>query len=175
MEGRPPLPRAGGPAMGTTGDGWSVSGAGTAGPSIGGRRWAMRWEWPGRWTGAACAVAGCMPMLFGLLAGTAGAAGAQAVGSMMGGAVMVPAWVSALGAASWPLLLASAALLVWSFWRTRFPARAVAYAGVAVLIANQTHMTPWLFFPGLALIVLGFTLAYTGTRPAAARASRAVP
>lgn len=130
----------------------------------------MRWEWTGRWSGAACAVAGCMPMLFGLAAGAAGAVGAQAMGSMMG-SMMVPGWVTALGSVSWPLLLLSAALLVWSFWRTRAAVRAVAYAGVAVLLANQTHMTPWLFFPGMGLVALAFVLS--GLRPRGAAAGAA--
>lgn len=131
----------------------------------------MRSEWAGRWGGAACVVAGCMPMLFALLVGAAGATGAQVMGatmtagqSMPGSASQLPAWVAALGAASWPLLIVSAALLVWSFWRTRIVPRTVAYAGVAVLIANQLHMTPWLFFPALALLAAGFVLSYVSVR-----------
>jgi hypothetical protein len=136
----------------------------------------MRWEWAGRWGGAACAVAGCMPMLAAFAAGLSGAAGAgaaAAAGGMaagmgmapaVGAAPAVPGWVSALGSLSWPLLLGSAALLVASFWRTPPLPRAVAYAGVAVLLANQMHMRGWLFFPGMALEGAAFALAWAGRR-----------
>lgn len=130
----------------------------------------MRLDWAGRWTGAACAVAGCMPMIFTLLVGAAGAAGAQAMAmttGMTANGVMLPGWVQDLGSLSWPLFLLSAALLVWSFWRSRAAVRALAYAGVAVLLINQTHMTLWLFFPGLALVAAAFGLAFAAGRVAA--------
>lgn len=108
-----------------------------------------RWQWASRWGGAACAVAGCMPMLFALLAGTLGATGAQAMGSsmmttqgMMTNSFQKPAWVAYLGMASWPLLIVSVALLIWSFWRTAPFPRSVAYAGVFMLIVNEFYMRP---------------------------------
>lgn len=119
-----------------------------------------RWDWASRWGGAACAVAGCMPMLFALLAGTAGATGAQAMNSTMMMGTPVPSWVTALGSVSWPLLILSVALLVWSFWRTPAAVRIVAYFGVLMLVVNQFSMRPWLFFPALALLAAGFALAY---------------
>lgn len=144
-----------------------------------------RWEWAGRWGGAACAVAGCVPMLAALAAGVTGAAGAEVAGAaragaaatsgtmmmpVMGaaavgtsGAAAAPGWVAALGDASWPLLIVAAGLLVWSFWRTSGAARVVAYTGVAALIVNQLHMRSWLFLPAMALVAGGFVLSYVGT------------
>lgn len=123
----------------------------------------MRGEWPLRWTGAACAVAGCMPMLFALVAGVAGATAAQGMAMTMSGPMGAqPVWVTDLGTVSWPLLLVSAGLLVWSFARTAPRARAVAYVGVAGLIINQLNMTPWVFFPAMALVVAGFWLGRRG-------------
>ena len=136
----------------------------------------MHWEWAGRWGGAACAVAGCMPMLATFVAGLSGAAGAGAaaaasgmgMGMVAGTGPVVPGWVTALGSVSWPLLLVSAALLVASFWRTPPRPRAVAYLGVAVLLANQLHMRTWLFFPGMALVGAGFAMAWASRLRAAA-------
>ena len=101
-------------------------------------------------------------MLFAVAAGTAGAAGAAMTGAGVLAAGMAPAWVRVLGALSWPLLLASALLLLWSFWRAPPTARAVAYAGVALLLCNQLHMRTWLFAPGLGLVLLAFLLARGG-------------
>ncbi len=123
-------------------------------------------EWAGRWGGAACAVAGCMPLLFTLVAGTTAAAGSAAPMMMampLAGAV-TPAWVQALGTASWPLLAASVLLLGWSFWRAAALPRGLAYLAAAALIANRLHMTPWIFFPSMALLVAGFALSYAGRR-----------
>lgn len=119
-------------------------------------------EWLGRWGGAACAVAGCAPMLFAVVAGSAGAAGAAMTGMGTVAMGMAPAWVRVLGGLSWPLLAASVLLLLWSFWRAPPPARAVAYAGVALLLYNQLHMRTWLFAPGLGLVLLAFLLARAG-------------
>ena len=117
----------------------------------------MRAEWAGRWAGAACAVAGCTPLLFAALAGTAGAVGTQGVQmGMAGGTAMTPGWVAALGAASWPLVLLSIGLLVWSLWRAPLLARALGYAGTALLLANQFYMRLWLFLPALLLVLAGF-------------------
>ncbi len=129
-------------------------------------------QWLPRWGGAACAVAGCMPMLAALFGGAAAAAGSQGMGMMassMGGGMTAgtAGWVTALGNLSWPLLIVSVALLVWSFARTAARARAVAYAGVGLLVVNQLAMTPWLFLPALALLAIAFALAKIGRRSAA--------
>ncbi len=137
----------------------------------------MRAEWAGRWVGAACAVAGCTPMLFAAVAGTAGSVGAQGVRLVMGGMAggmrpMVPGWVVWLGAASWPLLLLSTGLLLWSLWRAPGMGRLLAYGGVALLLINQFHMRLWLFIPALLLLFGGFAASFllsgrsARTRPA---------
>lgn len=113
-------------------------------------------------------------MLVGMLGGVAGAVSAQGMSvsaAMMTGPVAgtgvgaTPvSWVAWLGRLSWPLLVVSILLLLVSFWRARPPARAVAYAGVALLVVNQFGMTPWLFLPALILVLTGFVLAATGRR-----------
>jgi len=123
-------------------------------------------NWLARWTGAACAVAGCMPMLAALVGGMAGASTGMAMGMM---APATPGWITALGSLSWPLLVVSAALLVWSFHRTSPRARTVAYAGVALLVVNQLSMTLWLFLPAMALVAIAFALARAGSGAAATR------
>lgn len=135
----------------------------------------MRAEWAGRWGGAACAVVGCVPLLFTLVAGTGAAVASAGTQMMMTAPVATatlepPAWVRALGQASWPLLAASVVLIVWSFWRTAPLPRALAYGAAVVLIANRLHMTAWLFFPAMALLAAGFVVAHRGRRlPAAPR------
>ena len=132
-------------------------------------------RWLPRWGGAACAVAGCMPMLAALFGGAAAAAGSQgmgmmastmgsAMGSATGGGMTAgtAGWVATLGSLSWPLLIVSVGLLLWSFARTAPRARAVAYAGVGLLVVNQLAMTPWLFLPALALLAIAFALARIG-------------
>ena len=132
----------------------------------------MRRTWLGRWLGLACGAAGCAPMLAALIGGAAGALGAQAHG--MGGmgatttAASVPGWVAVLGRWSWPLLVVSAVLLVASFWRTPPLPRAVAYAGVVLLIANQFSMNTWLLLPSVGLLLVAFLLASLRRRGAAA-------
>jgi hypothetical protein len=124
-------------------------------------------QWLPRWTGAVCAVAGCMPMLAAFLGGLAGAAGAQGSGMAMGMMAASPtppaAWITDLGHLSLPLLVVSAALLLWSFYRTEPRARAVAYAGVVLLIVNQISMTLWLFLPAMVLLAIAFALARAGS------------
>ncbi len=119
--------------------------------------------WAGRWGGAACAVAGCTPMLFALITGAAGVTSAQA----MAMPAMAPGWVTALGTVSWPLLLVSVALLVWSFWRTSALPRTVAYIATAGLVINQLHMTPWIFGPSMLLLLVAFAVSVRGVRRAA--------
>jgi hypothetical protein len=103
-----------------------------------------------------------MPMLFALAAGGAGAAGAQAMAMvpMSMGTAMTPGWVTALGMWSWPLLFVSVALLVWSFWRASPVSRGLAYIAVALLIVNRLDMTPWLFFPAMALLAGALALSW---------------
>ncbi len=106
-----------------------------------------------------------MPLLAALVAGTAAAAGSAGTQIMMAmpmAGMGTPGWVRALGAASWPLLAVAVVLLVWSFWRSAPLPRGVAYLAAAVLIANRLHMTPWLFFPAMALLAAGFALSTTG-------------
>ena len=138
-------------------------------------------RWLPRWGGAACAVAGCMPMLAALVGGAAAAAGSQgmgmmgsAMGSATGGGMTAgtAGWVTALGNLSWPLLIVSVGLLLWSFARTAPRARVVAYAGVGLLVVNQLAMTPWLFLPALALLAIAFALARIG-RPSGVPATAA--
>jgi chromate transport protein ChrA len=129
----------------------------------------MGTEWAGRWGGAACAVAGCVPLLFTLVAGTGAAVASASTQMMMTTPVATatlepPAWVRALASASWPLLAAAVVLIVWSFWRTTPLPRALAYAAAAVLIANRLHMTAWLFFPAMALLAAGFVVAQRARR-----------
>lgn len=126
-------------------------------------------EWGTRWTGAACAVVGCGPLLLTALAGAAGAAGAQAAGVMGRGMGMAAAgtWSMLLQDLSWPLLAVSVVLLLWSFRRAQLPARLAAYAGVAVLVINRLHMTLWFFLPALALVALGFVLDWSAARAGA--------
>ena len=126
----------------------------------------MRQTWWGRGLGMACGVAGCAPMIASLVGGVIGAVGAQGMqaGAMGMGmrtatASTVPGWVAVLGRFSWPLLILSVLLLISSFWRTRPLARTVAYIGVGLLIINQLNMTPWLFLPAMAALVLAFLLA----------------
>ena len=101
-------------------------------------------------------------MLFALAAGSAGVAGAQAMAMvpMSMGAAMTPGWVTALGMWSWPLLVVSGALLLWSFWRASPVSRALAYIAVALLVVNRLDMTPWLFFPAMALLAGAFVLSW---------------
>ncbi len=126
----------------------------------------MGTEWGTRWTGAACAIVGCAPLLLTALAGATGAVGAQAVG-VMGGGMAAGAWSMLLQDLSWPLLAVSAALLLWSFRQARLPARLAAYAGVMVLVINRLHMTLWLFLPALILLALGFVLEWSLARAGA--------
>jgi hypothetical protein len=128
----------------------------------------MRWNWMGRGAGAVCAVAGCMPMLAALVGGAAGSATSNL---MMGSSMMAaaspprePAWVVGLGQFSWPLLIVSAALLIWSFRRTGPLPRGLAYASVALLVVNRLAMTPWIFFPAMGVLAIAFVVAYMAAR-----------
>ena len=130
----------------------------------------MRWNWMGRGAGAVCAVAGCMPMLAALVGGAAGSATSTL---MMGSSMMPvashpsePAWVVGLGQFSWPLLIFSAGLLIWSFRRTAPLPRGLAYGSVVLLVANRLAMTPWIFFPAMGVLAIAFVVAYMTTRQA---------
>lgn len=130
----------------------------------------MRWNWMGRGAGAACAIAGCAPMLAALIGGAAGSATSNA---MMGASMMSvashaaePAWIAVLGQLSWPLLVVSAALILWSFRRTAPLPRILAFVSVALLVINRLNMTPWVFFPAMGVLAVAFFGAYRAARPA---------
>jgi hypothetical protein len=126
----------------------------------------MRWHGMGRGAGAACAIAGCMPMLAALVGGAAGSATANYMMGAMSAAPqsVEPPWIVALGQFSWPLLIVSAALLIWSFRRTAPLAQGLAYASVALLVINRLDMTPWVFFPAMAVLAVAWVAAYLTAR-----------
>ncbi len=127
----------------------------------------MRWNWFGRGAGAACAVAGCMPMLAALIGGAAGSAAANVGSTMMMAPVSHPTeagWLVLLGRLSWPLLLVSIGLIVWSFWRTARLARALSFVSVALLVVNRLDMSIWWFLPAMAVLAAAFLTSALASR-----------
>jgi hypothetical protein len=109
-----------------------------------------------------------MPMLAALVGGAAGSAASNV---MMGSTMMASAshpveagWLVLLGRLSWPLLLVSVGLIIWSFRRTAPLPRALAYLSVALLVVNRLDMSLWWFVPAMAVLAAAFVVSALGQR-----------
>lgn len=108
--------------------------------------------------GVAGTVVSCSAMMFSLFPALLGVVGASASTGVMGMGMVrspvMPGWVAIVTHYSWAILAVSIILMIWAMRRTSRTAKVILGVGIVLLIFNELSMTPYLFLPALALIVL---------------------
>ncbi len=116
----------------------------------------VKQERAGAVVGVAGTVVSCSAMMFSLFPALLGVVGASASTGMMGMAAtpVMPGWVVTVTHYSWAILAVSILLMIWAMRRTSRTAQVILGVGIILLIVNELSMTPYLFLPALALILL---------------------
>ena len=126
----------------------------------------VKGEQAGAVVGVAGTVISCSAMMFSLfpaLLGVAAASASTGMMSMSSNTSRLPAWVTTTTHYSAVILAISIVFMLWAVRRSSRSAKVVIGIGIALLIANEISMTPYLFLPALALVVFGNLMAWRGS------------
>lgn len=112
-------------------------------------------------TGAVVGILGtvvsCSAMVFSLFPALLGTIGASASTGMMGmsATTTLPPWVNTITHYSAFILGISIILMIYAIRRSARLVKVVVGVGILLLVLNEISMTPYLFLPALALVIVG--------------------